>query len=62
LLFWDHNGFWLLYRRLERGTFQWPGDNEGVLTVSPRQLRWLLDGLTLEQRKAHPPVRVQAAI
>lgn len=62
LLLWDHNGFWLLYRRLERGTFQWPSDGKGVLTVSPRQLRWLLDGLTLEQRKAHPPVQVQAAI
>mgnify|MGYP001221285084 FL=1 len=62
LLFWDHNGFWLLYRRLERGTFQWPSDGDGVLTVSPRQLRWLLDGLTLEQRKAHPPVRAQAVI
>jgi len=42
--------------------FQWPSDGDGVLTVSPRQLRWLLDGLTLEQRKAHPPVRAQAVI
>jgi transposase len=24
LLRWDHNGFWLYYRRLERGRFQWP--------------------------------------
>ncbi|GFN33180.1 IS66 family insertion sequence element accessory protein TnpB [Paenibacillus xylaniclasticus] len=62
MLLWDHNGFWLLYRRLERGTFQWPSGREGVMTVSSRELRWLLDGLTLEQRKAHPPVRVQTVI
>jgi len=62
ILLWDHNGFWLLYRRLERGTFQWPTGHEGVLSISSRELRWLLDGLTLEQHKAHPPVRVQAVI
>ncbi|GAC42876.1 IS66 family insertion sequence element accessory protein TnpB [Paenibacillus popilliae] len=24
ILHWDHAGFWLYYRRLERGSFQWP--------------------------------------
>jgi transposase len=62
ILLWDHNGFWLLYRRLERGTFQWPTGREGTLTVSSRELRWLLDGLALEQRKAHRPVRAETAI
>jgi transposase len=62
MLLWDHNGFWLLYRRLERGTFQWPTGGEGTVTVSSRELRWLLDGLALEQRKAHPPVRAEAVI
>ena len=31
ILQWQHNGFWLYYRRLERGKFKWPaeqGDNE----------------------------------
>jgi transposase len=62
ILLWDHNGFWLLYRRLERGTFQWPNGREGTVTVSNRELRWLLDGLSLEQRKAHSPVQAQAVI
>jgi transposase len=27
ILQWDHNGFWLHYRRLEKGKFQWPNGN-----------------------------------
>jgi len=61
-LLWDHNGFWLLYRRLERGTFSWPNGNEGTVTVSGRELRWLLDGLALEQRHAHPSVQAQQVL
>jgi len=74
ILRWDHNGFWLYYRRLERGRFAWPtaateqstrleSSPQGVpgtRLVSRRQLTWLLDGLTLEQRKAHPEVDVHA--
>ena len=62
ILYWEHNGFWLFYRRLERGTFQWPSSNEGTMTISSRELRWLLDGLTLHQRQAHPQVAAQAVI
>jgi transposase len=56
ILYWDHNGFWLYYRRLEKGKFKWPKEGEGPLVVSRRQLRWLLDGLSLEQQQAHPKV------
>jgi transposase len=63
LLYWDHAGFWLFYRRLERGTFQWPTDaREPTRTITRRELRWLLDGLSLEQRQAHPEVRVEAVL
>ena len=24
---WEHNGFWLYYRRLEKGKFEWPDYN-----------------------------------
>ena len=57
ILTWDHNGFWLYYRRLERGRFRWPQQaDQKTLTISRRQLQWLLDGLKLEQPKAHQPV------
>jgi transposase len=68
LLRWDHNGFWLYYRRLERGRFQWPktsakeGSPEPTQVVSRRQLAWLLDGLNLEQRRAHPVVSARSVV
>jgi transposase len=63
ILHWDHNGFWLYYRRLERGRFYWPADNcSDPLKISPRQLRWLLDGLSLEQKQAHPVVTERTVI
>jgi transposase len=62
ILYWEHNGFWLFYRRLERGTFQWPSGSEGTFAVSTRQLRWLLVGLELSQRQAHSKVTAEAVI
>lgn len=62
LLFWEVNGFWLFYRRLERSTFQWPTGSEQVVTVTSRELRWLLDGLALSQRQAHPKVMAETVI
>jgi len=63
ILYWDHNGFWLYYRRLERGTFRWPTDERTTpITITRRQLRWLLDGLSLEQHHAHPEVTARTII
>lgn len=63
ILQWDHNGFWLYYRRLECGRFQWPAASDGVtLSITRRQLRWLLDGLTLEQSQAHPEVTARTVL
>lgn len=63
ILHWDHNGFWLYYRRLERGTFHWPSEGSTVpLSIDRRQLRWLLDGLSLDQKQAHPIVTARSVI
>jgi transposase len=64
ILQWDHNGFWLFYRRLEKGKFQWPEKNSAatVTTISRRELRWLLDGLPLYQRHAHPEVTARTVL
>ena len=59
ILFWDTNGFWLYYRRLERGRFKWPdaAAQDTALTITPRQLNWLLDGLPLHLPQAHKPLK-----
>jgi transposase len=63
ILHWDHNGFWLYYRRLENGTFQWPdGPEDQTTTINPRQLRWMLEGLTLEEGKVFPKVTATKVI
>jgi len=63
ILQWEHNGFWLYYRRLEKGRFQWPGENNASpATISLRELRWLLDGLSLKQKQAHQKVTANIVI
>jgi transposase len=53
VLYWDHNGFCLWQKRLERERFRWPESREEVLSIGHRELRWLLDGLEVNQRQAH---------
>lgn len=56
LLVWDRNGFWLFYKRLERGTFRRPAGGEGArVEVSRAELMMLLEGIDLEKgkRRAH---------
>ena len=55
-LFWEGDGFVLLYKRLEHGSFQWPRSEAEVRNLTPQQFRWLLEGLSIEQPKAHRPV------
>jgi len=55
ILFWQHNGFWLWYRRLERERFRWPQTRESsrAMEVSTRELRGLLDGLDIARVEGH---------
>ena len=55
-LYWEKDGFILLYKRLEQGAYQWPRSESEVKTLTPQQYRWLMEGLKIEQPKAHRPV------
>jgi transposase len=62
ILQWEHNGFWLHYRRLERGKFQWPSEQTAPLHIGSRELNWLLDGLSIQQQGAHKEVTARTIL
>ena len=49
LLYWDRNGFCLLYKRLEKQKFIIPKIIDNVLHLEAEQFRWLLDGLDISK-------------
>lgn len=49
ILHFEHDGFWLYYKRVETGTIKWP-KNESITDIEKRQLIWLLEGLKINQK------------
>ena len=50
ILAWDQGGFWVLYKRLDRGTFAWPAEADGgPVTLRSSDLLLLLSGVDLAQ-------------
>jgi len=49
ILEWDGDGFWLYFKRLEKGRFRWPepGD-EATMTLTGEELSFLLGGTRVE--------------
>ena len=48
ILVWDRSGFWVLYKRLEQGTFTWPAEATAApLEMRSADLLLLLSGVDL---------------
>ena len=59
ILYWDHNGFALWHKRLEKHRFHWPTSNQEVVTIGEKQLEWLLAGLDFS--RAHQRLKYRFA-
>ena len=61
VLRYDNNGFVLATKKLLDGMkFQWPRNKAEVKEITGQQLEWLLDGLEIEQKNAHHPVKLSS--
>lgn len=49
VLYWQTNGYCLFYKSLEGGSFILPKGGDREIVLSPRQLRWLLEGLDINK-------------
>ncbi len=62
-LYWDGDGFLLLYKRLENGRLQWPTNQNAVRRLNFRQFKLLLSGWSLDAtvHKVRTPRHVNVA-
>jgi len=57
ILEWDGDGFWLHFKRLERGRFRWPAEGEsGTMVLDSKELSCLIDGARLEKKLSRKEV------
>jgi transposase len=48
ILVWDRDGYWVLFKRLEAGTFRWPQDGATApVVMTARDLMLILEGVDL---------------
>ena len=57
ILWWDRNGFWLFYKRLEKGKLIFPEMNNEAIELTRDQLSWLLSGLNYMKQILLPEVK-----
>jgi hypothetical protein len=56
-LYWDEDGFVILYMRLEAGTFCFPAADQAGVEIRAADLQMLLDGVDLESVQRHKRYR-----
>jgi transposase len=52
ILVWDQGGYWVLYKRLERGTFSWPAEESSEpVEIRAAELMLLLSGVEVSRTR-----------
>ena len=54
ILLYERGGYWLLAKRLERGTFAWPEIGSTYLEMSREELTLLLGGIDAKETRKRP--------
>ena len=54
VLFWQHGGFWVCAKRLERGTFGWPDSKAKYVEMTLGELAMLLGGVDVREVTRRP--------
>ena len=57
MVYFDGSCFWLLYCRLEKGSFKLPDPATDVFTLSHIQLQWLLSGINFMTQRVKKPIK-----
>ena len=50
-LLYEGDGWLLLYKRLTNGHLNWPRSTQEAQSITHQQFRWLMEGLSIEQKK-----------
>ena len=49
-LYWNGQGYWLLYKRFENGKMSWPQSQNEVQALSSEQVDWLMKGFAINPK------------
>ena len=63
ILEWDGDGFWLYFKRLEKGRFKWPSPGQdATMTLTGEELSYLLGGTRVELKIKRNEVKERRTI